>query len=91
MRDDVNTASRLLAQGLLDVANPDRRAGLTKAKAEKRPGSTHKNALQDAFLEALADRVDRGGRVTLPVGNVDCDELARVLRAIDHAKAEGDR
>jgi hypothetical protein len=60
-------------------------------RAPRRSHSTHKSALQDAFLAALANRVDRGGQVTLPVGIVDAGELARVLTALERVQAEGAR
>ena len=43
--------------------------------------------LQLAYLAALRRRVDRGGRVVLPTGTVDADELRRVLAALDRAGA----
>ena len=55
------------------------------APAPRRAGSDHKNALCDAFLSALADRVPRGGTITLPTEIVDAGELARVLAALDRA------
>jgi hypothetical protein len=46
---------------------------------------------QAAFLTALRHRVDRSGQITIPAGAVGADELDRVLRAIDRARADRGR
>jgi len=48
-------------------------------------------ALADAFLRALMRLVGRRGdrqQVTLPSGNVDADELHKVIMALLHARAD---
>jgi len=69
------------------------RAPASTGRAPCRGGSVPKNALRDAFLAALADRVavNRGGRVTLPTGIVDAGEVADILTALDRARADGGR
>lgn len=42
--------------------------------------------MQAAFLAALRKRCSRGGQVTLPVGEVDAEEVGQVLDAIDRER-----
>ena len=52
---------------------------------------SNKSTLREAFLRALASRVNRGGRVVIPTGIVDCGEVARVLTALERARQVGRR
>jgi hypothetical protein len=47
------------------------------------------SALRDAFLRALRRRVDScaSGTIVLPTGHSDAGEVARVLQALERARA----
>jgi hypothetical protein len=64
---------------------------IAPAQAGPQPHQTgsHPSAMQAAFLHALAERVatNPSGQVTLPTGTANAGEVAKVLRALDRARA----